>query len=91
MQTKKIPMRNCKGCNTMKPKKELVRVVKAPDGEISIDLTGKKNGRGVYVCKSLECLRNARKAHRFEKEFECKIPDEVYEVMERELAEAENN
>lgn len=90
MQTKKVPMRNCKGCNEMKPKRELIRVVKSPDGEISLDLTGKKNGRGAYVCKSLECFREARKARRFEKEFSCRIPDEVYDLMERELSEAEN-
>lgn len=91
MQTKKTPMRNCKGCNEMKPKKELIRVVKSKDGEISLDLTGKKNGRGVYVCRSVECLKKARKARRFEKEFECKIPDEVYDMMESELSEAEDN
>lgn len=85
MQQRKIPMRMCKGCGEMKPKRELIRVVKAPDGEISLDLTGKKSGRGVYVCKSLDCLRKARKARRFEKDFSCMISEEVYEVMENEL------
>ena len=82
---KKIPMRMCKGCSEMKPKRELIRVVKSPEGEVSIDLTGKKSGRGVYVCKSLECLKKARKARRFEKDFQCQISDEIYEVMENEL------
>ena len=82
---KKIPMRMCKGCAEMKPKRELIRVVKSPEGEVSIDLTGKKSGRGVYVCKSLECLKKARKARRFEKDFQCQISDEIYEVMENEL------
>ncbi|MEG0615105.1 MAG: YlxR family protein [Oscillospiraceae bacterium] len=86
MQTKKVPLRMCKGCNEMKPKRELIRIVKTNDGEISIDLTGKKAGRGVYVCKSLECLQKARKARRFEKDFSCRISDEIYEVMENELS-----
>ncbi|MBP1547434.1 MAG: YlxR family protein [Oscillospiraceae bacterium] len=84
---KKIPMRMCLGCGEMKPKKELIRAVKSPEGEISLDLTGKKNGRGAYVCPSAECLRLARKARRFEKSFECRISDEVYDNMERELNE----
>lgn len=89
MKPKKIPMRNCKGCNEMKPKKELIRVVKSPEGEISLDLTGKKNGRGAYICRSVECLKAARKSRRFEKEFECKISDELYDLMEKELADEE--
>ncbi len=84
---KKIPMRMCLGCGEMKPKKELIRAVKSPDGEISLDLTGKKSGRGAYVCPNAECLRLARKAKRFEKSFECRISDEVYDTMERELNE----
>lgn len=69
----------------MKPKKELVRVVKSPQGDVSLDLTGKKPGRGAYVCPSLACLQAARKARRLEKGFACKIPDEVYDQMEEEL------
>lgn len=84
---KKIPMRMCLGCGEMKPKKELIRAVKSPEGEISLDLTGKKSGRGAYVCPNAECLRLARKARRFEKSFECRISDEVYDTMERELNE----
>ena len=84
----------------MKPKRELVRVVKAPDvkdenggvtesGAVSLDLTGKKSGRGAYVCKSLACFEKARKARRFERSLSCKIPEEVYEQMSAELNSAE--
>ena len=90
MKTKKIPMRLCLGCNEMKPKKELIRIVRSAEGEISLDLTGKKSGRGAYICKSTECLNKARKARRLEKSFSCRIEPEVYEVMENELA-AEND
>ena len=82
-------MRKCTGCNEMKPKKELVRIVKSPEGEISVDLTGKKNGRGAYICHSVKCLNNAVKAKRLERAFECAIPEEVYEKMARELSENE--
>lgn len=97
MKQKKIPLRMCTGCGEMKPKKELVRVVKAPEktdeegnvtgGEVSLDLTGRKPGRGAYICRNPECLRLARKARRFERAFSCKIPDEVYETMEAEISE----
>ena len=97
MKQKKIPLRMCSGCGEMKPKKELVRVVKAPEktdengnvtgGEVSLDLTGRKPGRGAYVCHNPECLRLARKARRFERAFSCRIPDEVYDTMEAEISE----
>ncbi len=90
MKTKKIPMRMCLGCGEMKPKKELIRVVKAADDSISLDFTGKKNGRGAYICKNSECFAKARKARRFEKSFSCRIEDSVYEEMENELS-AEND
>ena len=83
---KKIPMRMCTGCGEMKPKKELVRVVKSPQGEISLDLTGKKPGRGSYVCKNVTCLRAARKARRLERAFSCAISPQVYDQMEEEIA-----
>lgn len=86
---KKTPMRMCLGCGEMKPKKELIRAVKSPEGEISIDLTGKKSGRGAYICRSAECFRMARKARRFEKSFSCQITEEVYDAMEKELTENE--
>lgn len=84
-QKRKIPMRMCTGCGEMKPKLELVRVVKGPEGDVSVDLTGKKPGRGAYICHSAECLQAARKKRRLEKAFSCQINDEVYEAMEREL------
>ncbi|MBR5495771.1 MAG: YlxR family protein [Oscillospiraceae bacterium] len=85
MKTRKTPQRMCNGCGQMKDKKDLVRVVKTKEGEISLDLTYKKNGRGAYVCNDIECLRKARKARRFEKSFACKIPDEIYDQMENEI------
>jgi len=69
----------------MKPKKELVRVVKNAEGEVSLDLTGRKNGRGAYVCRDSQCFAKARKSKRFEKTFSCGIPDDVYDGMEKEL------
>lgn len=95
MRPKKTPMRMCLGCNEMKPKKELVRVVKAPQKEeaappeISLDLTGKKPGRGAYLCRDAQCLRLARKSRRLERAFSCKIPEEVYQRLEEEIAQAE--
>ena len=95
MQQKKIPMRKCMGCSQMFSKKELVRVVKTKTGEgeedytVSLDLTGKKNGRGAYVCKNVDCLKKARKAKRFERALQCEIPAEVYDIMEKEMAESE--
>ena len=77
----------CLGCNEMKPKKELIRVVRSPEGEISLDTTGKRSGRGAYVCPNAECLRLARKSRKLEKSFSCRISDEVYDNMERELNE----
>jgi uncharacterized protein len=85
IRKKKTPLRMCTGCGEMKPKQELVRVVKSPEGEISLDSTGKKPGRGAYVCKNIDCLKAARKARRFEKAFSCKIPDEIYDRMEEEM------
>ena len=85
MQQKKIPMRKCTGCGEMKPKKELVRIVRSPEGAISVDLTGKMSGRGAYVCRRLACLQTARKAKRLERAFACAIPDDVYDAMEKEL------
>lgn len=82
----------CLGCGEMKPKKELIRAVKSPEGEISLDFTGKKSGRGAYICRSSECFDKARKARRFERSFSCRIDESIYEVMANELAdEAEND
>ena len=89
MQNKRVPMRMCTGCGEMKPKRELIRVVKNKEGELSLDLTGRKPGRGAYVCNNLECLKKARKARRIERTLSCRIPDEVYNQMEEELAKGE--
>ena len=86
-KAKKIPMRQCLGCNEHRPKRELLRVVRDPDGNISLDFTGKKSGRGAYICRSVKCLRRAAKSKRIEKNLGCAIPDEVYEKMESELSE----
>ena len=85
---KKIPLRKCSGCGEMKPKKELIRVVRSPEGVISLDLNGRAAGRGAYLCPNIECLRIARKARRFERSFECAIPEEIYDRMEQELTDS---
>ena len=89
MKTKKIPMRMCLGCGEMRPKRELIRVVKTKEGDISLDLTGKKSGRGAYICKSVECFEKARKARKFERSFSCMISEDIYNSMEGELRENE--
>ena len=85
MAIRKIPQRKCVGCNTSKDKKELIRVVKNAEGEISVDLTGKKNGRGAYICHDAECLKKAKKAGRLEKSFECQISEEIYTRLMQEI------
>lgn len=87
MKTKKVPLRMCAGCGEMFDKRSLVRVVKSPDGEVSLDLTGKKAGRGAYVCKNPECLRKARKKRALERSFGIAIDPEVYDKMEAEIAD----
>lgn len=84
---RKVPMRQCVGCKQLKPKKELVRVVKNSEGEISIDLVGKKPGKGAYVCRNTECFKAARKAKSFERSLSCSIPAEIFDSMEAELKE----
>ena len=85
MKPKKIPLRMCVGCRESKPKRELIRVVRAPDGTLSMDPIGKKPGRGAYVCHDVECLKRARKSRALERAFETAIPAEVYDAMEAEL------
>ncbi|NLP14006.1 MAG: YlxR family protein [Clostridium sp.] len=85
MKQKKIPMRMCLGCQEMKPKKELIRVVKNKENEISIDFTGKKPGRGAYICRSLSCFEKARKGKRLERAFEASINEEIYELLRKDL------
>ena len=86
MAEKKIPLRKCTGCNEMKPKKELIRVLKTPEEQIVLDTTGKQNGRGAYLCNSLECFKQARKTKGLERSLQIKIPDEIYESLEKELS-----
>jgi len=85
LKTRKIPLRSCSGCGEQKSKKELVRVVRAPDGAVSLDITGKKSGRGAYICPDAECLKKARKTRKIERSLSCQIPVEIYEQMEQEI------
>lgn len=81
IRTKKIPQRKCVGCNEMKDKKSLLRIVRSPEGEISLDLTGKKNGRGAYVCPDKACITKAVKEKRLERALEKPVSDEVYKKL----------
>ena len=86
MTNKKVPMRQCVGCGEMKSKKELLRVIKTPEEEIVLDATGRKNGRGAYICASMECLKNARKKRGLERSLKVSIPEDVYESLEQEMS-----
>ena len=86
-KVKKIPQRQCVGCRTMKDKKELIRVVRTPEGEIVLDSTGKKSGRGAYVCPDPACLKKARKSRALERAFSLEIPDAVYDALETQMAQ----
>lgn len=85
MKVKKIPQRMCTGCMEMKPKKELIRVVRSKEGDVCVDLIGKKPGRGAYICKNVECFEKAFKTKRLERNLETKISDEVYNKMKEEI------
>ena len=85
---KKIPMRQCLGCNEHRPKKEMIRVVRSPEGEISIDLVGKKSGRGAYICPERSCFVKARKSKRIENILEGNISEEIYDEMEKSISES---
>ena len=82
---KKIPMRQCLGCREMKPKKDLIRVVRSPEGEISLDFKVKASGRGAYVCPDPRCLKKAIKARALERAFSAQIPPEIYERLESQM------
>ena len=86
-KVRKIPQRQCVGCRTMKDKKELIRIVKTPEGQIVADATGKKSGRGAYICPNPECLRRARKARALERAFDTAIPAEIYDALEAQMRE----
>ena len=85
MAMKKIPLRQCIGCGEMKSKREMIRVIKTPEGEILLDATGRKNGRGAYLCPSGECLKKAVKNKGLERSFKMAIPKEIYENLEKEM------
>ncbi len=86
MKKKKIPLRVCAGCQEQKNKKEMIRVVRTPEGAVEIDKTGKKSGRGVYICQNLECLEKAYKEHRLERSLKTKVSDDIYESLRQELS-----
>ena len=82
---RKFPQRQCVGCRTMKDKKALVRIVKTPEGEICVDATGKKSGRGAYICPNAECLQKARKSRALERAFETAIGQDIYEALQAQI------
>lgn len=84
---KKIPQRQCVGCREMKAKKELIRVIRTPESEVLLDANGKKNGRGAYLCFSIDCLLKARRSKSLERSLKIAIPDEIYDRLEEELKE----
>ncbi len=83
---KKVPQRTCMGCQAKKDKRELVRIVRSPEGEISVDMTGKKPGRGAYICPDLECLNKVVKSKRLERSLETAISQEIYEMLKEQLS-----
>ena len=87
MKTKKIPQRMCLGCQESRPKRELIRIVRSPEGEFSVDTTGKKPGRGAYICPKMECFNAARKSQGLERSFKSPIDKSVYELLEQQLKE----
>ena len=89
MANKKIPMRQCIGCGDMKPKREMVRILKTADGQITLDMTGRKNGRGAYIFPQEECLKKAVKNNGIERSFRMAVPGEVYEMLTKEMGELE--
>ncbi len=88
MKPRKVPLRSCMGCMEQKPKKELIRIVRSPEGEISLDTAGKKPGRGAYICPNPECFLKVKKGHKLERAFGQSVPPEVYENLETELTAA---
>jgi len=87
LKQKKVPLRMCLGCQEMKPKKELIRIVRDKEGNTSVDFTGKKAGRGAYICKNADCFEKAKKGKRLEKAFEARIDDAVYDALKMQLEE----
>ncbi|HIX66701.1 MAG TPA: YlxR family protein [Candidatus Anaerostipes excrementavium] len=87
MSNRKIPTRKCIGCGEQKPKRDLVRIVRSKEGDISMDMTGKKNGRGAYICRSEDCLKKAIRSKGLERSFKMAIPEEIYEQLKKEMNE----
>ena len=87
---KKVPMRKCVGCQEMKSKKEMIRVIRTAEGEFLLDATGKKNGRGAYICPDMECLSKAIKSKGLERSFKQSIPKDVYETLEKEMSQLDS-
>lgn len=85
VKPRKIPQRQCVGCRTMYDKRDLLRVVKSPEGEITLDASGKKSGRGAYVCRSTECLKKAQKSKALDRALEVTIPEEVYTALQQQM------
>ena len=87
MSNRKIPTRKCIGCGEQKPNRDLVRIVRSKEGDISMDMTGKKNGRGAYICRSEDCLKKAIRSKGLERSFKMAIPEEIYEQLKKEMNE----
>ena len=87
MKMKKVPMRRCLGCQESKPQKELIRIVRTPEGALCVDVTGKMNGRGAYICPKAQCLADAKRAKRLEHEFKMNISDELLEQLNSRIKE----
>ena len=85
-KTKKTPLRKCTGCGESKPKKELIRVIRTPEETVEIDRTGKKNGRGAYLCDNIECFLKAKKSHAIERSLDITFSEELYDALEKEMS-----
>lgn len=88
---KTVPVRQCMGCNEHKPKNQLVRIVRTPEGNLELDFKGKRNGRGAYICPNAACLRKLKKSHRLDRVLECSIPDELYDSLEAAINQNADN
>lgn len=88
-KVRKIPMRQCIGCNTHRPKREMIRVVRDPEGNIALDFVGKMSGRGAYICPDKACFAKARKSKRIENALECSIPEEIYDEMQSSIEQSD--
>ena len=86
MQEKRVPLRKCLGCGEMIGKKGAVRIVRSKEGEISLDDTGKKAGRGAYICRDAECFSQVRKARKLDRSLKCAVPEDIYDIIEKELS-----